>query len=74
MFSLSAFFVALDKQLGLIAVNEAHCVSPSSHDFRTQYSTLVSLRDYFPKVPWLAISSTLLPLVRTDIVNCFQMR
>ena len=40
--------------INLIAIDEAHCVSQWGHDFRPAYLKIAKLKEYFPKVPFLA--------------------
>ena len=55
--------------LGVIAIDEAHCVSQWGHDFRHDYLALDELRDLFPGVPRLALTATATPIVREEIVD-----
>ena len=55
--------------LALIAIDEAHCVSQWGHDFRPEYAALGKLRQYFPDVPFIALTATADPQTRDDIVN-----
>ena len=55
--------------LALIAIDEAHCVSQWGHDFRPEYAALGELRQYFPRVPFIALTATADPQTRDDIVN-----
>ncbi|HEY5774890.1 MAG TPA: DNA helicase RecQ [Xanthomonadales bacterium] len=55
--------------LALIAIDEAHCVSQWGHDFRPEYAALGELRQYFPEVPFIALTATADPQTRNDIVN-----
>ncbi len=55
--------------LALIAIDEAHCVSQWGHDFRPEYAALGELRQYFPEVPFIALTATADPQTRDDIVN-----
>ncbi|MFC1701571.1 DNA helicase RecQ [Pseudomonadota bacterium] len=55
--------------LALIAIDEAHCVSQWGHDFRPEYAALGQLRQYFPEVPFIALTATADPQTRDDIVN-----
>ena len=61
------FLHALD--LGLIAIDEAHCISEWGHDFRPDYRNLQALRADFPKVPLIALTATATERVRQDIVD-----
>ena len=61
------FLHALD--LGLIAIDEAHCISEWGHDFRPDYRNLQSLRGDFPGVPVIALTATATGRVRQDIVD-----
>jgi ATP-dependent DNA helicase RecQ len=56
-------------QLALIAIDEAHCVSQWGHDFRPEYAALGELRQFFPDVPFIALTATADPQTRDDIVN-----
>ena len=55
--------------LALIAIDEAHCVSQWGHDFRPEYAALGKLRQYFPEVPFIALTATADPQTRDDIVD-----
>ncbi len=58
-----------NNPLALIAIDEAHCVSQWGHDFRPEYAALGELRQYFPEVPFIALTATADPQTRDDIVN-----
>jgi len=60
--------------LGLIAIDEAHCISTWGHDFRPSYRKLSSLRKQFPDIPLLALTATAVPKVQKDVISslCLQ--
>lgn len=62
------------KNLTVIAIDEAHCVSQWGHDFRTQYRHLGELREFAPNVPILAVTATATNIVCNDIVTNLRMR
>jgi ATP-dependent DNA helicase RecQ len=59
--------------VGLIAVDEAHCISEWGHDFRREYRELAVLRQRFPEVPLIALTATATARVRDDIVSLLRM-
>lgn len=62
------FRLTLQKlKLGLIAVDEAHCISQWGYDFRPPYLEIAEMRRFFPKVPVLALTATATPEVVKDI-------
>jgi len=63
--------VLLAPRLGLIAVDEAHCVSHWGHDFRPEYRQLAPLFDRVPAAVRLALTATATPQVQEDI--CAQL-
>ena len=58
--------------VGLIAVDEAHCISEWGHDFRPEYRELAVLRRRFPDVPLVALTATATARVRDDIVSLLR--
>lgn len=53
--------------VGLIAVDEAHCISQWGYDFRPAYLKIAEIRSYFPRTPILALTATATLKVREDI-------
>ena len=53
---------------GLVAVDEAHCISAWGHDFRPDYLALGDLIKQMGRPPVLALTATASPPVREDIV------
>ena len=61
------------SKLTMFVIDEAHCVSQWGHDFRPDYKKLSSLRRNFPKVPFMALTATATPRVRSDILHQLGM-
>ncbi len=55
--------------LGLLAIDEAHCVSQWGHDFREEYLGLTALHERYPDVPRIALTATADAHTRADIVQ-----
>jgi len=62
-------FFLKSLEISLIAIDEAHCISQWGHDFRPEYRNLRMLRDFFPSVPFIALTATATLKVRKDIIN-----
>ena len=60
-------------QLGLFAIDEAHCVSQWGHDFRPEYRALTVLHERYAGVPRMALTATADALTRADIVERLQL-
>ena len=56
-----------------IAIDEAHCVSQWGHDFRPAYLKIAQLKEYFPKVPFLALTASATTRVKEDIITQLQL-
>jgi DNA topoisomerase III len=56
------------RPLGLIAIDEAHCISQWGHDFRPDYRLLGQRLPMLRPAPVVALTATATPLVQKDIV------
>ena len=61
-------------QIGLLAVDEAHCISQWGHDFRPDYRRLSALRQSLGNPPTIALTATASPTVQRDIVEQLELR
>ncbi|WP_026689447.1 RecQ family ATP-dependent DNA helicase [Alteribacter aurantiacus] len=55
------------QKVGLMVVDEAHCISQWGHEFRTDYLKLASIRQELGLPPCLALTATATPAVQEDI-------
>ena len=55
--------------IGLIAVDEAHCISQWGYDFRPSYLKISSLTELVPEVPIIALTATATKKVVEDIAE-----
>lgn len=55
-------------KVGLLAVDEAHCISQWGYDFRPQYLKIALIREMLPGVPVIALTATATRLVADDIM------
>lgn len=58
-----------NMKVGLIVIDEAHCISEWGHDFRPSFLKIKELRTYHPKTPILALTATATDKVRKDIIK-----
>ncbi len=62
-------------QIGLLAVDEAHCVSEWGHDFRPDYARLGRFRErYLKNVQTIALTATATPTVRDDVCQLLGLK
>ncbi|HZB14860.1 MAG TPA: ATP-dependent DNA helicase RecQ [Chryseolinea sp.] len=69
-------FIARVKQMkvGLIAVDEAHCISQWGYDFRPPYLQIATLRELIPEVTVIALTASATETVCEDITNRLAFR
>ena len=56
------------RPLGLVAIDEAHCISQWGHDFRPDYRLLGQRLPMLRPAPVVALTATATPIVQRDIV------
>ncbi len=56
--------------IGLIAVDEAHCISQWGYEFRPSYIKIAELREYFPSVNIIAVTAS----ATKDVVEDIQLK
>jgi len=61
-------------KIGLIAVDEAHCISEWGHDFRPSYLKISVLREIHPETPIIALTATAKRAVINDIVMQLRLK
>jgi ATP-dependent DNA helicase RecQ len=69
-------FIARVKRMkvGLIAVDEAHCISQWGYDFRPPYLQIAALRELLPEVAIIALTASATVLVCDDIQEKLAFR
>src|SRR5438105_775862 len=60
-------------QIGLLVVDEAHCLSQWGHDFRPDYLHIARARQAFGAPHTLALTATATPRVQADIVRLLEI-
>jgi ATP-dependent DNA helicase RecQ len=59
-------------KVGLLAVDEAHCISQWGYEFRPQYLQIAAIREIHPDVPVVALTATATRQVALDIMEKLQ--
>jgi ATP-dependent DNA helicase RecQ len=62
-----------DAQVGLLVVDEAHCVSEWGHDFRPDYLAVAAARERVGRPRTLAMTATASPHVREEILAALSI-
>ncbi len=62
-----------DVEIGLLAIDEAHCISQWGHDFRPDYRRLAEVRARFGDPQTVALTATATEFVQKDIVEQLGM-
>jgi len=61
--------VLAQRNVRLLAIDEAHCVSEWGHDFRPDYTRLDEIRELLGNPTTLALTATATPEVQADIIK-----
>ncbi|MCO5259256.1 MAG: RecQ family ATP-dependent DNA helicase [Crocinitomicaceae bacterium] len=60
--------------VGLIVVDEAHCISEWGHDFRPSFMEIKKLREYHPHVPIIALTATATQKTKDEIIQRLELK
>jgi ATP-dependent DNA helicase RecQ len=60
--------------VGLIVVDEAHCISEWGHDFRPSYSEIANIREHHPEAPVIAVTASATTAVQKDIIKSLKLK
>jgi ATP-dependent DNA helicase RecQ len=72
----SELFIERFKRMkvGLIVVDEAHCISEWGHDFRPAYREIAAIRNWHPNAPMIALTASATTKVKEDIVQSLGLK
>jgi RecQ family ATP-dependent DNA helicase len=60
-------------RVGLLAIDEAHCISEWGHDFRPSYKLLGVFREAYPSIPLVCLTATAAPKVQASIQETLSL-
>lgn len=60
--------------IGLLAIDEAHCISKWGYDFRPAYLQINAFKAIIPEVPTVALTATATLKVRNDIIEKLELK
>ncbi len=61
-------------KIGLVAIDEAHCISQWGYDFRPPYLEISDIRPHTNNAPFIALTATATPQVVVDIADKLKLR
>ena len=61
-------------EVGLLVVDEAHCISQWGHDFRPAYQEIWKLRELKPELPIAAFTATANAHTKSDIIELLKLK
>lgn len=66
-------FLLQTNNISLIAIDECHVISSWGTSFRPKYRKLAELKDYFPDIPFIALTATLNKIGTQDVIDTLKM-
>lgn len=73
-FRKSAFVESISRRaIGLLAIDEAHCISEWGHDFRPDYTRMYEIRKILGNPVTIALTATATPEVQKDIIKTLHL-
>lgn len=66
-------FESIKTNVCMFAIDEAHCISEWSADFRPSFKNLSILKEKFPDIPIMALTATATPRVLSDIFDILNL-
>ncbi|MGR3319253.1 MAG: RecQ family ATP-dependent DNA helicase, partial [Candidatus Anammoxibacter sp.] len=73
-FRKNAFVESISgRAIGLLAIDEAHCISEWGHDFRPDYTRMHEIRGILGEPVTIALTATATPEVQRDIIKTLHL-